>query len=67
MKKACSIEVLAVTLRSVIGSVDGLQGAVNESRNRSMETKTVVEEFANSCLEVFKLIAVRVPKLLGKQ
>jgi hypothetical protein len=33
IKKACSIEVLAVTLRRVIGSIDGTQAAANETRN----------------------------------
>jgi hypothetical protein len=33
IKKACSIEVQAVTLRRVIGSIDGVQAAANETRN----------------------------------
>ncbi len=41
LKTACTVEVIAVTLRSLIGSVDGAQAASNESRNR-------VEAFGNA-------------------
>lgn len=46
IKTACSIEVLAVTLRSLIGSVDGLQGGVNQATNRAMEVKSIIERAA---------------------
>lgn len=31
------------TLPKLIGSIDGLQGGVNEARNRSMETQAVLK------------------------
>jgi hypothetical protein len=41
----CDIQVVAEELPRFKGTVDGLQTAVNESRNRSIETKKMVEGF----------------------
>ena len=40
----CVFNVLAEEIPRLRGSIDGLQCGVNEARNRSMETKSTVEE-----------------------
>ena len=40
----CVFNVLAEEIPRLRGSIDGLQGGVNEARNRSIETKAAVEE-----------------------
>ena len=52
--EACSLQVLLETIPKIHGSIDGLQEAVNDSRNRSMETKTRVEDFGNAVYNVVK-------------
>lgn len=42
--KKCVFMVLAEEVPRLRGALDGLQGGVNEARNRSMETKATVEE-----------------------
>jgi len=41
----CNIQVLAEEIPRFRGTVDGVQTAVNESRNRAVETKDVVKGF----------------------
>ena len=41
----CGFEILFAEIPKFRGSVDGVQSAVNEARNRSMETKNVVNGF----------------------
>ena len=48
IEKKCSFEVLFKTIPSLIGSIDGLQGGVNEARNRAIEAKQRVEDFGNA-------------------
>lgn len=66
IKKACSIEVQSVTLRTVIGSIDGAQQAANEARNRSMEAKEEISQYTQACFNAFKLIASKM-RLLGRK
>lgn len=47
LKQACTIEVLGVTLRSIIGSIDGVQSATNRSEN-------VITRFGSACATAFK-------------
>ena len=68
----CSLEVMLDYIPRIQGAIDGLQQGVNESRNRSMETKARVEEFGNAVYNVVKnieestsRIATNI-KLLGK-
>jgi hypothetical protein len=42
--KKCVFQVLAEEVPRLRGAIDGLQGGVNEARNRSMETKATVEK-----------------------
>ena len=48
----CSIMVLLATIPKIQGAIDGLQGGVNEARNRSMEAKKRVEDFGNGINQV---------------
>ena len=54
--KKCILFVLADEIPRIRGSVDGLQGGVNEARNRSMETKARVEDFGNASVQVLNNI-----------
>ena len=45
VENKCSIIMVAEEIPRFRGSVDGLQSGVNESRNRSMETKNMVKGF----------------------
>jgi hypothetical protein len=49
LKNACSIEAAAVTLRTLIGSIDGAQQAANETRN-------TVLKFGHASATAFKVI-----------
>jgi len=48
IEKKCSLQVMCETLPKLIGSIDGLQGGVNEARNRSYETQEVLKSFGNN-------------------
>lgn len=63
IKKACSIETLAVTLRSIGGYVTGLQGAVEESRNQAMATRNSVDKFGRAATRALVSLARKVPRL----
>ena len=43
IEKRCSFRVLMNEIPRMVGSLDGLQGGVNEARNRSMETQAVLK------------------------
>lgn len=59
LKAACTLEVLAVTLRSLVGSVDGAQAASNEARNR-------VDAFGNAVvMSLEKLNKNKSPKRIN--
>ena len=48
MSSCCSFDVLFDCIPKLIGSIDGLQGGVNEARNRSVETKVVIENLGSA-------------------
>ena len=48
IEKRCSFRVLINEIPRMVGSIDGLQGAVNETRNRSYETQEVLKSFGNN-------------------
>jgi len=56
MEYKCSFQVILETLPRLIGSIDGLQGGVNESRNRSMETKESVNNIGHAMVKVLENI-----------
>jgi hypothetical protein len=58
----CSFRVLFEELPMIRGAIDGLQGGVNEARNRSAESKEVVERFGTACKSAFSFIN---KKLIG--
>ena len=47
VERKCSLQVMCETLPKLIGSIDGLQGGVNEARNRSYETQEVLRVIFN--------------------
>lgn len=56
----CSIQVMCETLPKLIGAVDGLQGGVNEARNRSMEVKDLVENFGNTTIQIIQGMGLKI-------
>jgi len=56
LQKMCSFDVMFDYIPKVAGSVDGLQSAVNESRNRSMETKESIHNVGNAMVKVLENI-----------
>jgi hypothetical protein len=46
----CLFQVLAEEIPKLRSSIDGLQGGVNEARNRSMEAKERVEDLGGAFL-----------------
>jgi len=46
--KKCVFLVLSEEIPRIRGSIDGVQAAANESRNRAMETKERVEDFGSA-------------------
>lgn len=44
----CAIDHLLWAIPKIYGSIDGVQEAANQARNRSMETKKRVEDFGNA-------------------
>ena len=57
VKEICSLDVLFNEIPKLIGSIDGCQQAVNETRNK-------VEKFGDASVETLKSIATNVPELL---
>jgi hypothetical protein len=60
MKRACTIEVLAVQLRYLTGSVDGAQKASNETKNSVMR-------FGEAATRTLDSIDKNMPRLLENQ
>jgi hypothetical protein len=48
----CGIELLFDEIPRIRGSVDGCQAAVNETRNRAIETKATVNGFVDGLVEM---------------
>lgn len=48
LEMKCGIEMLLISIPQISGSIDGLQQGVNESRNRSEETKNTVLGFTGA-------------------
>ena len=57
VKKRCLFRVLANEIPRIRGSIDGVQGAANEARNRAMETKIRVEEFGEASVKTLENIS----------
>ena len=55
--QACAILVVAQEIPRIRCAIDGLQGGVNEARNRAMETKQSVEVRAGQFVDTLKAIA----------
>jgi hypothetical protein len=59
----CAIIVAAEELPRIRGAIDGLQGGVNEARNRSIETKESVENRTVQFVDTLKAIAENVKRI----
>jgi hypothetical protein len=59
VEKRCAILQVAEEIPKLIGAMDGLQGGVNEARNRSMETKESVETRTVQFVDTLRAIAER--------
>lgn len=55
--QACAILIVAQEIPRIRSAIDGLQGGVNEARNRAMETKQSVEVRAGQFVDTLKAIA----------
>lgn len=53
----CGVEVLFDEIPKLLGAIDGLQGGVNEARNRAIETRDSVEIRAGQFVDTIKAIA----------
>jgi hypothetical protein len=53
----CGIQVLFEEIPLIRGAIDGLQGGVNESRNRAIEVKEAVGDFMNKTRKTFAVIS----------
>jgi hypothetical protein len=54
--QACAILVVAQEVPRIRSAIDGLQGGVNEARNRSMETKDAVETRIRQFVDTLKFL-----------
>ncbi len=54
-EKECIFRVLADELPRIRGSIDGVQEAANEARNRAMETKEIAQNFGAACAKAFNI------------
>jgi hypothetical protein len=59
VENKCDLRVLAEEIPRIKGAIDGLQGGVNEARNRSIETKESVEIRTGQFVDTLKAIAER--------
>lgn len=48
----CAIDHILIALPQIYGSIDGVQKAANQARNRSMETKARVESFGEAMCQI---------------
>ena len=56
LKMNCGIEIILEAIPQIAGSIDGLQGGVNEARNRSIETKAIVDNRTNQFVGTLEAI-----------
>ena len=56
LEEKCSLEVLLTYLPQIVGAIDGLQGGVNEARNRSIEAKDSVNRFGQAAVETVGML-----------
>lgn len=59
-EKRCSIEVILEYLPQIVGSIDGVQTAANEARNRSVESKEAIVNLGQATLKSFELIGEKI-------
>lgn len=52
----CAIDHLLEAIPKIYGSIDGVQKAANQARNRSMETKARVEDFGAAMGQIMGVI-----------
>ena len=57
VESRCAILMIAEELPRMRGAVDGLQGGVNDARNRAMETKESVETRTGQFVDTLREIA----------
>ena len=55
--QACALLIVAQEIPRIRSAIDGLQGGVNEARNRAMETKESVEVRTGQFVDTLKAIA----------
>jgi hypothetical protein len=65
IRKCCEFETLIGAMHYHMGSLDGLQSGVNEARNRSIETKSRVEDFGSAISAMMNGIEKGLHKLSG--
>lgn len=65
IEKICSFRVLMNEIPRMIGSIDGLQGGVNEARNASLKTQGDVSILTGNTVFALKAIAGKFKKLEG--
>ena len=56
MRWVCEFETLLNAMHYHMGSLDGVQQAANEARNRAMETKLRIEDFGSAVISVVSKI-----------
>ena len=56
IQKRCNFQVLFEFIPKIIGSIDGVQAAANEARNRSEEAKEITKNFGSACARAFNTI-----------
>jgi hypothetical protein len=59
-EECCGFEVLFSEIPKIRGSIDGCQSSANETRNRSIETKNIVNGFITG------LVGMATQKVIGK-
>ena len=52
LEKKCSLEVLLDYIPKIEGAIRGVQGGVEQARNRSAETKDIINRFVHAQIEI---------------
>jgi len=58
-KQRCLFRVLAEEIPRIIGSIDGVQRAANEARNRSIATMEKVDNFGEASVKTLENVTRR--------